>query len=230
MRIEPDFAEYHRLFADTYHEANYGNSLSSHFMRLSHAAAERAFPADKRFSRVLELGAGSGVHLGFVRHEFDEYVLTDGSKEMLQQLQGVAANDGCASKIVVQIQDAVHPDFPEASFDRLIATHLLEHLLEPHQVLRRWNALLKPGGVMTLLLPCDPGMAWRFGRMLGPRRSAEKAGIPYDYWMAREHVNSIHNLIAMVRYYFEDVQESWHPLRFPSTDFNLFYICHIRKP
>ena len=50
----------------------------------------------------------------------------------------------------------------------------------------------------------------------------------YDYWMAREHINPINNLVALLRYYFPERQESWAPLRIPSMDLNLFYLAHLK--
>lgn len=229
MKKEPDFAQYHRLFADNYHAANYGRSLAGILMQMGHSASEKAFNQSHHFHNVLELGAGSGVHLKYVRHSFDQYVMTDSSEQMLSQLQHTAASDTRNSSIEIQQVDAEQPDLQGRLFDRIIATHLLEHLPNPHLVLRRWINLLQPEGVLTLLQPCDPGLAWRLGRTLGPRKNAEKIGIPYDYWMAREHINSIFNVRAMIQYYFTDVQESWHPFRLPSADLNLFYICHIRN-
>ena len=44
--------------------------------------------------------------------------------------------------------------------------------------------------------------------------------------MAREHINSINGLVALIEYYFEKRQDCWLPLRVPSMDLNLFYIVH----
>jgi phosphatidylethanolamine/phosphatidyl-N-methylethanolamine N-methyltransferase len=90
--------------------------------------------------------------------------------------------------------------------------------------------VLKAGGVLSIVLPCDPGFAWRLGRNLGPRKSFTDVGIDYDYWMAREHINPVNNLVSFLRFYFgEEISEKWLPLRIPSMDVNLFYIAHITK-
>jgi len=229
MRKDPDFEQYQALFAENYHAANYGQSLAGMLMNWGHAASEKAFNKQQHFSRVLELGAGSGIHLKYVNHTFNQYLLTDTSDAMLAQLRRTSSNDTRAQQILVKQVNAKQPDLGGEKFDRIIATHLLEHLPDPHIVLRRWIDLLKPGGVLSLLQPCDPGLAWRMGRALGPRKKAEKIGISYDYWMAREHINSIFNVRAIIKYYFTDFVESWHPLHIPSPDLNLFYICHIRN-
>jgi len=111
---------------------------------------------------------------------------------------------------------------------RVIATHVLEHLINPHEILREWTRVIKPGGTLSLVLPCDPGFAWRFGRMIGVRKRAETAGLEYDYWMAREHVNSIYNLNTFINYYYKDVKATWWPLRVPLPDLNLIYAANIK--
>jgi ubiquinone/menaquinone biosynthesis C-methylase UbiE len=113
--------------------------------------------------------------------------------------------------------------FDDCSFNRLIATHVLEHVPFPHLAIQEWVRVLKPGGVLSLILPCDPGWAWRLGRYLGPRKQAEKAGLPYDYYMAREHINSIFNLDQLLKYHFPKREITWWPTRLPFPDINLIY-------
>ena len=228
MRTEPDIDSYNLRLADAYRSLNYGRSLSAMFMRRGHEILERPFDADRYFSKVVEVGAGAGEHLGFVRHGFDEYVMTDWNDIRLERARSALPSEQ-QRKIQVQRADATKLDFPDGSFDRLIACHILEHLYRPHEVLREWHRVLRRGGVMSILLPCDPGLLWRLGRMLGPRSNATAAGIDYDYWMAREHVNPINNLVVFIRYYFGDLDETWYPAPIPASDFNLFYLCHVTK-
>jgi len=229
MRVEPDIATYQQRLADAYQGLNYGSSLSGYFMRRGHIALERAFDDRTHFGRVLEVGSGAGEHLGFIRHGFDHYLMTDWNDIRLQHARA-ALPEALRSRVDVAREDATSLTLKDGSIDRLIACHILEHLYRPHEVIREWHRVLRRGGVMSILLPCDPGMLWRFGRVLGPRASAERAGIDYDYWMAREHVNPIGNLVTFIRYYFPKVRETWYPARIPSTDINLFYLCHVTKP
>jgi ubiquinone/menaquinone biosynthesis C-methylase UbiE len=147
---------------------------------------------------------------------------------MLEKITDPAINKKTGGRIISKQQDAAHLSFEDAAFDRVIAAHVLEHLYRPHEVLREWCRVLRPGGVMSLVLPCDPGLAWRVGRYIGSRKKFVKAGIDYDYWMAREHVNPIHNLVSFIRYYFSNICEEWLPMRIPSVDLNLFYIAHVQ--
>jgi ubiquinone/menaquinone biosynthesis C-methylase UbiE len=210
-------------YAGKYEAANYGSGLAGHVMRRSHELVEKPFGPGTTFERVLEVGAGSGVHIRSVRHAFNEYLLTDFSTDMLGKIEP----GDHKGKVTVLAQDATMLSFPDASFDRVIATHVLEHLYKPHEVLREWVRVLRPGGTLSLVLPCDPGLMWRFGRYFGPRKQARQNGLAYDYVMAREHVNAINNLVAFVRYYFNRRQEYWWPLGLPSTDINLIYAVNI---
>ena len=224
MRQDADHADYMAKWAKAYEGKNYEEGLAGFFLSRSHAWCEERFTKDDHFPRTLEVGAGTGVHLRYVRHTFDEYVMTDLHPPMLEQAAKRADN-----RVTVEAQDATNLTYQADSFDRVIAAHILEHLPEPHKVIREWMRVLRPGGTLSIVLPCDPGLAWRFGRMLGPRRTFTRVGIDYDYWMAREHVNPINNLVSFLQYYFDNLQEQWLPMRIPSMDANLFYIAHITK-
>jgi phosphatidylethanolamine/phosphatidyl-N-methylethanolamine N-methyltransferase len=219
------WTEYRETFADVYDDSNYASPLQASVMRASHRLAERAFGGTDRFDQVLEIGAGTGEHLAFVRHQFNRYLLTDhdpGTIEVAKRkLAGVHAG-----KVEFGVQAADALSHPDAAFDRVIATHVLEHILQPHLALKEWARVVKPGGVLTVLIPTDPGFAWRMGRRLGPRRNAIARGIAYDYVMAREHVNSCNNLIAILRHYFPQRREGWWPFPVPSMDLNLFFVFH----
>ena len=210
-------------YAEKYEGANYGVGMAGYVMRRSHELVERPYGPDKFFERVIEVGAGSGVHIRSVQHQFSEYLLTDFSAEMLQEFGSEYNREG----IRALQQDATNLEFPDDSFDRLIAAHVLEHLYEPHNVLREWARVLRPGGTLSIVLPCDPGLMWRVGRNFGPRQRARKNGLSYDYVMAREHVNSVNSLRSFISYYFDNKEEYWWPLRTPSTDLNLIYAVNV---
>ena len=67
-----------------------------------------------------------------------------------------------------------------------------------------------------------------FARIFARHKAVAK-GMDYDYVMAREHINSINNLVSLIQYYFEQTRERWYPFYLPSMDINLFYCCHIRR-
>ena len=228
MRADPDAGQTSEIFRRLYDSTNYDRSLAAVFMRRCHEILERGFPKSAHFSRVIEVGAGTCQHIQHVRHGFDRYLMTDLDEAMLRQGRE-RLPERLRATVELSVQDARALHYADASFDRLIATHVLEHLREPAEVLREWHRVVRPGGILSIVLPCDPGMLWRFGRHLGPRRTARRAGLEYDYFMAREHINSVFNLVTLIRYYFESVDERWYPFMIPSADANLFYLCNIRR-
>lgn len=227
---DPAWLDYRRRFAEVYDDLNYDDrSLQGWAMRASHRLAERGLDAGQRYARVLEVGSGPGEHAAFVRHGFDSYTLLDADGRALEVARRRLGKD--ARFAFVEHDGATLP-WPDGHFDRVVATHVLEHIAHPHLVLREWCRVLRDGGLLTLLIPTDPGLAWRFGRHLGPRRNALKRGIAYDYVMAREHVNACHNLVALIRHQLPERREAWWPLPVPLIDVNLFFAAQavVRRP
>jgi phosphatidylethanolamine/phosphatidyl-N-methylethanolamine N-methyltransferase len=201
-----------------------GNGLVARVNLSGHRLVEQPHGSSCHFSRVLEVGAGTGMHLQFVRHQFDEYVVSDLSPNLLniarQRLGG-------REDVGFEIQDATQLTYPDASFDRLISIYNLEHLPRPHLVLKEWSRVVRRGGVLSIAIPLDGGVAWRLGRHLTTRRSFANEALDLDYIIAREHINPSYNLISLMRHYFPNRSEAWYPLRVPLVDFNLVYCCSI---
>ncbi|MCH9655944.1 MAG: class I SAM-dependent methyltransferase [Planctomycetes bacterium] len=225
MRAEPT---YQIDYIQGYDKNNSDKTLGGYFLKKSHILLEKNVPKLENIEIILEVGAGSGHHFPHVKKTFSKYIMTDGSQEMLALAREKYPDEISAGLIELEEQDATSLTYADNSVDRLIATHVLEHLLNPVDVLKEWNRVVRPGGLISIALPCDPGMLWRFGRHLGPRRNAKKLGLNYDYLQAAEHVNAINNLVVFMRHHFEFLTESWYPLLVPMPDLNLFYICHVR--
>lgn len=203
------------------------NPLVASVNLAGHRQMETALDARTPIGKVLEVGAGSGFHFEFVRHPYDEYVFTDISSGMLDIAR---ERFGDRPGVRFEIQDATQLTYEENSFDRLISVYNLEHLPHPHRVLKEWMRVVRPGGLISISIPLDGGLAWRLGRFLTTRRSFASHGLNLDYIIAREHVNTGYNLIALIRHYFQQRQEIFFPFRIPSADINLVFTCNIRVP
>ncbi len=98
--------------------------------------------------RVLELGAASGHVTRALVDQHCRVTSIEYEAEAAQELEGMA--------VEVIVGDLNDPDIfaglsPE--FDTVLAGDVLEHLLRPHEVLRRAAQLLKPGGQVVVSLP-----------------------------------------------------------------------------
>lgn len=227
MTFNDDEWDAHREnFSVIYDQANYSGSLQSWVMSKSHEMIERNIQEDVYFEKVLEIGAGTGEHFKYIKHSLSEYNFSDADPKILDYAKKKIIAKNCYVNFDVQVGDSL--TYPDGAFDRVIATHVLEHIYYPHLALREWTRVIKDGGLLSIVIPTDPGLAWRVGKMLGPRRNSVAKGVPYDYLMAREHVNSCVNLIAILRHYFPDADEKWWPTPIPSVDVNLFFAFNAR--
>jgi ubiquinone/menaquinone biosynthesis C-methylase UbiE len=225
MREEPS---YELSYIQNYDKSNAEKTLSGYFLQKSHIFLEKTLPKLDSVETILEVGAGTGHHFPHVQKTFSTYIMTDASTEMLAIAAEKYSKEISLGLLEIDQQDATALSYSDSNVDRLIATHVLEHLPDPVNVLKEWNRVVRPGGLISIVLPCDPGLLWRLGRHLGPRRNAKKLGLAYDYLQAAEHINSIFNLVVFIRHHFEFLTESWYPAKAPVPDLNLFYICHIR--
>ena len=55
--------------------------------------------------------------------------------------------------------------------------------------------------------------------------------LEYDYMIAREHINSIFNLISIIKYKYKNniISDQYLPFKVRVVDFNLFYNVTLKK-
>lgn len=106
-------------------------------------------PADPAPRRVLEVGCGSGANLAELKRRFPGCITTGlevdarASREARLR-QGVDA--------LVQ-GDALDVELPDAGFDLIVLSHVLEHFADPAAVLQRALRWLTPAGRLLVALP-----------------------------------------------------------------------------
>lgn len=192
----------------------------------SHAFLESSFPGKLPGGKVLELGASDDRHLRHVAN-YGNYLLADADIGILSRVFPYDRN----GDVQIRKLDATRlkQELCGEKFDRIIACNVLEHLPNPENCLIDWYEALEVGGWISLLQPCDPGLLWRLGRNLGPRRGLVKKGINYDLLMALEHINSIGNITTICENLFDNINTSYFPFGLKSWNFNLFLAIHIEK-
>lgn len=196
------------------------------FERFMHRSMERRYGADARFARVLEVGGNKGEHVPYVRHDFDEYHLTD--------LRPPVVNSAVAAdpRVTAGECDVTAMPYESGGFDRVVSTCVLHHVDSPLAAASEIRRVLRPDGVATILIPTDPGLAYRVGKGLTSGRAAKKRGIHglYEIAWALDHHNHFRSIAAQVRHAFrdDDVVFDWFPFRVPSVDLNAFVVVHAR--
>jgi phosphatidylethanolamine/phosphatidyl-N-methylethanolamine N-methyltransferase len=103
-----------------------------------------------RKGRVLEVGVGTGLSLpDYARHL--EIVGVDLSPDMLEKAQDRVAAEKLTNVTGLYEMDASHMDFPDASFDTVVAMYVMTVVPDPEKVMRELNRLTKPGGEVLLV-------------------------------------------------------------------------------
>lgn len=123
-------------------------------------------------------------------------------------------------------------EFKPGYFDRIIITCVLHHLENPYLTLTKVDRWLKPGGTVSIFLPCDPGIAVRLSRSLFVNPKAKRVGFfKYNLVNALEHRNHAWGLTIMLKEIFSkhEVKRRYYPFYFPNNNFNLFSIWQITK-
>ena len=200
--------------------------LLGYAMRYSHRQLEK-FNGKKKYSKVLEIGAGSAPHIDYLKHDYDEYFVAETSDHALEFYKGM-------KNIKAYSYDGTDLPFNNNFFDRIIISQCLEHINEPEKFLLEMMSKLKEGGILSISLPTDPGLLWRLGRLFIKyfivKKTYNISKEEYEYINATEHVNSIFNLISLIRYNFKNqIDESFLPFKIKLVDLNLFYNVHIVK-
>jgi len=134
-------------------------------------------------SRILEVGCGGGALLSFLEGKGHEVVGVDILEEAVRLAQRAAP-----SSRVMRARAEELP-FADASFDRVVSHHLVEHLEDLAAGLSEWRRVLRPGGLLAVCTPNrlypsprifeDPGHVHIYdGKEL--RRAVEAAGLEVE--------------------------------------------------
>ncbi len=136
--------------------------LSARFVRPSMEAGNRGVGRQQP-RRVLDIGCGNG---GYLMHMKQRGFHVEGTEWTAESAGRIPVEEG----ITIHVGDLLTLDLPENSYDLITMWHVLEHVRQPDEVLRKIHRLLKsgvggePGGKLLLALPnAQSDQARRFG-------------------------------------------------------------------
>src|SRR5581483_6476425 len=114
--------------------------------------------------RILEVGVGTGISLPYYSNSSRVFGV-DLSEEMLQKARRRVVERHLRNVERLAVMDAERLDFPDASFDVVVAQYVVNTVPNPEAALDEFARVLKPGGEIVLLN--------RVGADAGPRRVLE---------------------------------------------------------
>jgi SAM-dependent methyltransferase len=193
--------------------------------KFNHSYPTRFLPQKERF-RTLELGVGLGAHLPFEPLERQEYHCIELRDAMAQEIRRRFPS---VVTVVGDCQERI--PYGDAFFDRAVIVHVLEHLPNLPAAIKEVERVLKPGGLLAVVLPCDPGLAYGVARMISAERLFRaRYRMPYGWLIRREHINSPKEILRVIGQHFEIFDTSYFPLRVPVINLNLCIGLTARKP
>ena len=125
--------------------------------------------------RVLEVGVGTGLSLpSYGRHL--EIVGIDLSPEMLEKARERVSGEWLRNVTGLHEMDAGDLDFPDASFDTVVAMYVMTVVPDPEKVMRELSRVCRPGGEVMLVnhFSAEEGMRGWVERRMAP--FADKLG------------------------------------------------------
>jgi SAM-dependent methyltransferase len=212
-----------QYFKSTYPEV-FNSGLIGRAMKLQHKSLEIGIPKT-RVKSVLELGAGAGNHVQNLHHEFDVYHETD------LFVKSPKLNENSEKIIRFRLDATKISKIRDCTYDRVIVSCLLIHLDDPKKAVNEWLRIVKPGGYLSILVPCEPGIFLRFMRQITTVRKTRKKNIKYFDIHYSEHktfflrlkyiIDSIENT--------SDVKWRYFPFIIPFWNLNLWSTAQIKK-
>src|SRR6516225_9213764 len=125
--------------------------------------------AEQVGGRILEVGVSTGISLpGYSAR--NRVTGIDLSEAMLRKAQRRVADLSLTNVEKLEVMDAEHLSFADASFDVVVANHVISTVPNPEAALDECARMLKPGGEMILLsrIGADAGLRHLVERLLQP--------------------------------------------------------------
>lgn len=211
-------------YENHYSKVNITTRDGSFVKNVFHGLLERRFKSNDKL-RILEVGCNKGEHLAYVASDYSSYVMTD--------IREIRDSGNQLSDKVTFIQASVESlPFEDSFFDRVVSTCVFHHVENPEKGFGEVRRVLKDRGTFSLMLPNDPGLAYRVFRFLTSGMNAWKLGISKESRLAhaREHRNHYLSLMVMLKAVFQNdrVSAFYFPFGLPIYDLSLLSVFTIR--
>ncbi len=223
--------DYSKNIEDFYlldYESIMNSGLVGCLWRHIHNSLDKPF-VGLELNSIIEVGSGNGQHFRFSKVSTKEYIEVDIRNHYESKIRKEIDNRQ-SRKFV--LDDAVHlRKFENETFDGLIATCLLAHLAEIELTLSNWRRVVKPGGILSIYIPNEPGLLLRMVRSLTTKRRIKKKGYNHEFIHWKEHRNHFLGMRSMIKHVFvnDSIKFKNFPLSFLTWNLGLYTLIEIKK-
>ena len=156
--------------------------------------------------RVLEVGSGIGNIVSEVlsRPHVKSVVATDLRASSLSVLRDRFGHDQRLSTEVWNAEDPAPQSLIDNKVDTVICSNVLEHICDHERALKNIREVLKPGGKIILLVPCNPAIYSGLDEELGHYRRYTREELQRVLRVAGFDVNNMisHNLVGALGWWW----------------------------
>lgn len=143
---------------------------------------------------VLEMGYGDGVTFSHLVIRTNYSLL-----EAVPELIGVAKARATSLGLDVNFHEGLFEEFvPEVSYDVVFASHVLEHVMDPLETLRKIKSWLKPTGIVIVVVPNAESLHRRLSVAIGHSGSVFELSAR-DHLVGHRRVYSLDSLRFDIR-------------------------------
>jgi hypothetical protein len=219
-RSRPPLSPGHKAsYVEHYRANRSGQGLAGAVVRLE-SWMHRAISRDHSRGEVLEIGAGNLNHLPYCPGS-DGYDVVEPFRELWLD----SPSRSCVRKFYADINDIP----TQQRYDQVLSVAVLEHLTHLPWVLARSGLLLRESGSFRAGFPSEGGLlwgvAWRSTTAVAYRL---RRGLNYGAIMHHEHINTAVEILALLGYFYAEVEIGRFP--FPFHHLSFYTVAIARSP
>tara|TARA_B100000787_G_C16199307_1_gene303720 strand:+ start:12238 stop:12954 length:717 start_codon:yes stop_codon:yes gene_type:complete len=213
-----------------YEKMNYDGSAGILF-KINHWLME--WGIDKKYNEhILEIGGGAKLHLEFINSKnIKSYTIID-DKFFKKSLPLLKKRNKKINFIFIDYKNQKLVNKIKKKFTRLVSSHTFEHFLTFEDSFLKILPLMKKNSLLSIALPCDPGLTWRALQFISYFKQKKLYGWKNfqqkDLDDSRDHVTPVQNIIKVLNFYFKTINFKYFPFFVPIVWLNIFLIIQIK--
>lgn len=146
-----------------------------------------------KVDRILDLGYGDGINFERLIVE-KSLVMVDGSRQLCEQAQ--ARGEKTQQAKPFQVVCSMFEEFDsDEKFGAIVASHVLEHVDNPVELLKRLKKNLARDGLIIGIVPNSESLHRRLGVLMGLQRRLDDLS-PRDHIVGHQRVYSLESLTS----------------------------------